>query len=424
MGDPAGTTVEIRWRPVLIVAGAIGAVVCAALIAAAPSDVRPQRRVNDAFDDYVAALRTRGEPITLPDLLGPDPPEAENAAGTIEAAFADIHATLDDDRAWRGTWPWDEKGVRSIGELPPDRLDELKSWVAGLEPRIDRIEVALDRPRFRFPLTADADGSPDAKHHRMLAKLELCLIVAAAAETTPERFVERARTCLRLARRYEPRAMGEWTTAVAISRGIAKPLRTRLESPSFGAMTARERLDPWLDSWLPAMRRAFHAEAMHVIAFHNAVMKSAPLAERTRTAPEEIEECRTALAIANAPTLSECRCRAAAATPASSDPDDLVLLFRQTIDAAYSYETVTRLARVALAISEFHARRGDFPATLDDLKPSFGGEVPVDPFTDAPFEYQTSISGAVVWSLGRRPEEPPIGDDALRDRCYLWELKR
>jgi hypothetical protein len=79
-----------------------------------------------------------------------------------------------------------------------------------------------------------------------------------------------------------------------------------------------------------------------------------------------------------------------------------------------------RLARVALAV----AAHRDFPPSLDELRPMFPDGVPLDPFTDAPFIYEKTATGARVASLGRLSEDEPLADPTLRERCLVWELKR
>lgn len=47
-------------------------------------------------------------------------------------------------------------------------------------------------------------------------------------------------------------------------------------------------------------------------------------------------------------------------------------------------------ARFRLAIERFHAERGEYPASLDALVPTYMTELPVDPTTGAPFGYEVS----------------------------------
>jgi hypothetical protein len=52
-----------------------------------------------------------------------------------------------------------------------------------------------------------------------------------------------------------------------------------------------------------------------------------------------------------------------------------------------------RVAQVAVAVKQWKARHGEYPAALGEV-----GELPVDPLTAGPFEYQREGEGFVVRS--------------------------
>jgi hypothetical protein len=88
-------------------------------------------------------------------------------------------------------------------------------------------------------------------------------------------------------------------------------------------------------------------------------------------------------------------------------------------------DAAQRLARVALALTEHRAKHGDFPASLDELKPAFpAGGVPPDPYTDAPFVYEKTATGVRIASEWRLADDPDLDADERRDRALVWELKR
>jgi hypothetical protein len=381
---------------------------------------------RDMFREYVERLRAAGEATTLRELHGPDPAPEDNAATIVDEVFAEIHESLDHDRAWRGIPLDDERAPASLAALPPERREELRAWAAQLGPWVDRVDGALDRPRFRTPLILDVDGSPTLASRRPVAKFALWLTLATSREEESARFVDCARTLLRYGRRHEALDLGDWIGPSAASGVVASQLRTRLADAAFDAIAARSRLDPWLvESWAPSMKRAFRAEAVRGISMQNAMFASAPLDVRNHYAVESIDYCETARAIGAAkPSLPECRRIAAAAAARTKDSDDPVRIFVQAVDAALHYETATRLARVALALAALRQTSADFPASLDELKPLFPDGVPLDPFTDAPFVYEKTATGVRIASVGRLPEDKPLDDATLRDRCLVWELKR
>src|SRR5690606_12776679 len=54
----------------------------------------------------------------------------------------------------------------------------------------------------------------------------------------------------------------------------------------------------------------------------------------------------------------------------------------------------------ALAAMRFRADRGHLPTTLEELTPTYLGEVPRDPFARAPLRYRVEADGFVVYSVG------------------------
>jgi len=113
------------------------------------------------------------------------------------------------------------------------------------------------------------------------------------------------------------------------------------------------------------------------------------------------------------------------AVAARADPSLPMAYFIQTSAERFCRtDAATRLARVALAAAEHRATHGDFPASLDELKPMFPDGVPLDPFTDAAFVYEKTATGVRIASAGRLADDRPIDEATLRERVLVWELKR
>jgi len=87
-------------------------------------------------------------------------------------------------------------------------------------------------------------------------------------------------------------------------------------------------------------------------------------------------------------------------------------------------DAACRLARIALAAAEHREKHGDFPASLVELQPVFAYDMPVDPYADARFVYAKTATGVRIASVGRLPEDAPLDDATLHERCLVWELKR
>ena len=64
-----------------------------------------------------------------------------------------------------------------------------------------------------------------------------------------------------------------------------------------------------------------------------------------------------------------------------------------------------RLALTAIAMENFRTENGRWPDTLVALVPKFLAELPADPFTGRPLQFQRREAGYVIYSLGRDQED-------------------
>jgi hypothetical protein len=202
-------------------------------------------------------------------------------------------------------------------------------------------------------------------------------------------------------------------------------LRHGLERGALHAAAARSTLDGLLHgSVLDRLPSVLPGERAWLIDQHRSlVIANWDLAQRGRLAPTIVEQCEAMRAIAalrpSPPRdyLSRIDEIAARGGPAAAA---LPYAARKLLRC----DGATRLARVALAAAEYRATHGDFPASLDELRPMFGDGVALDPYTDAPFVYERTAAGVRIASAGRLADEATVDEATLRDRCLVWELKR
>ena len=103
----------------------------------------------------------------------------------------------------------------------------------------------------------------------------------------------------------------------------------------------------------------------------------------------------------------------------------LIALFAPSITWADAGEdrahTHWRFQRLGFALAAYRREHGAYPDSLDALRPDYLSEVPVDPFSIAPFIYQRTESGYRLLSVGENlgedghiePHAYPQGDDII-----------
>lgn len=73
-------------------------------------------------------------------------------------------------------------------------------------------------------------------------------------------------------------------------------------------------------------------------------------------------------------------------------------------------EAMLDLMQLGLAVEQYHAQNGAYPASLDAVASELGGSIPVDPFTGQPYLYRVSDGDYLIYSVGQN-----LVDDGGRD---------
>jgi hypothetical protein len=255
----------------------------------------------------------------------------------------------------------------------------------------------------------------------------------AFVDPDPAARVEACRTLCVLAGRFEPsQSVGEAMKA-AMSGVALTALRHGVGSRAVDPSPARARLDALLaPTWLDLHARFCADELVQQISEFSAILDGrnppSPGHDIAPTASATFARwCEVAHDAAKWPTRPYAaylrRARASVESARAKHEMAMVLVpaFAERLGRA---EAASRLARVALVVAEHRVKHGDFPASLDEMKAAFAGGVPLDPFTDAPFVFEKTATGVRIASVGRLPEDKPLDDATLRERCLVWELKR
>jgi hypothetical protein len=72
----------------------------------------------------------------------------------------------------------------------------------------------------------------------------------------------------------------------------------------------------------------------------------------------------------------------------------------RTIEEQARHEARVDMARIAIALERHYLETGTYPVSLDPVASVLGEQVPVDPFTGRPYQYQLSDDGYRLYSLG------------------------
>jgi hypothetical protein len=392
---------------------------------------RSERR----FAAYVDELRAAGKPTSLAELLGPDPPDAENASVEILAALDELTGRFGPESRWPKIGPW---GDRLSEEETPERFAELRAFLTDFGPFLDRLAAALDRPRCRFNFAGpagfeDMDGT--------LAMQRIGRVLSGVALVVEPRRIDAVRLKLRLARRNEPVHGVDWLVASGSARSAAWTIQREVEEGATDSALLRAQVDELLTGdWTakaPALFSTMRTKEISMLATWLADGVPETFARDVEFGPIRlsldkpdpdavVDDCQfleEAAGLPVSPTSAYFRAVTALAQPGSKTKRPSAYRAWLGVRGFVRVDATTRLARVCLALAEREARTGAFPATLDELATAFPDGVPLDPFTDAPFVYERTDPGVRVASLGRLTEDPAPQEDERHEQGLLWELK-
>jgi len=82
-------------------------------------------------------------------------------------------------------------------------------------------------------------------------------------------------------------------------------------------------------------------------------------------------------------------------------------------------EALNDLAQLGLLLESHDAEHGAYPERLEELAPGLGRGVPVDPFSGAPYLYESGEDGFLLYSVGRNQQDNG-GHHHLRNADIVW----
>ena len=405
------------------------------------------------YHELVARLRAAGEPVDYDALSPRRGPVSENGAAGLRAAREWLTANVRGE-AWTTLWnalPADAPTPEPSAELAAvvDRLTPFFELVAGAasKPHLQYLDERRDSTGF----PAGAEWFLRPSYLSLVGDVGHVLAACAFGARDANRRTDAIVWNTAIAVRLDCVSAQDHTTAAATASVALLSIRREMERGRLDPAAARARLDPLLrEPWIRRVPALARAQRAILVQSYRAILDGTypiPASMRTTWYERLLHGCKCGghdaddelLHAGMAPTVvRSCELMSRAALlPPSGWRDYRTALQAATGEVGAAdgwFPTIARefvrldaaqgLARIALAVAEFSTTRGDFPASLDDLRPMFADGVPIDPFTDAPFVYQRTSTGVRIASLGRLATDPAEEDTELRERGLVWELKR
>ena len=377
----------------------------------------------------LAAIKARGEPVSMAELGKPKVPDAENAAVIYAKAFEKLSG------------PTAEKDFETLGKFPsagerrenPGLWNEARLVVNRLRPALPLVEQAISRPKCQFPVNWEAGAGAIFPHYSKMRKLAILFCATALLAAKEGRMDEAVRLIemdLRVSEsiKDDPVLIGQLVRATMVEIGY-RGLRDILEYGEINETQARRLydvlagIDPipgyvkamqgdralglWLFDYArradigelsgsdptlaerliaPSLRRwiwrpVLYADEMVYLDYMSTQVNAArlPYRETARTNLDAEPEF-PRFAICSAILLpSFARARSARDDAAAKIAGDQVLL----------------------GLLAYKDRFGSYPETLDGLRSRLAWKLPDDPFSGKDFIYKRQGKGFLLYSIGR-----------------------
>ncbi len=397
--------------------------------------------------------------------FSPGPNDARTSSPEAATAAAQ-DGGLDDDGGpmLRSAWEWldthgqvDDRLFFDVSRLsndefralPDERHAAMRTAVERLRPFIDKIMLALQKPRWRTREPDENDwisgGTiPDVRNVYKTARVLTVALRELPATAPPARRAALLGALARLGARWEGRTVeSAWTTSCSIQSNALTALRDaladRLVAPddvrrAFSDVLEcdpRQRLDEALrlnrDKTINVVRRLIGDDTRPVVVFDKTlnVNTDAESARLSRASLDEYAREIDTLIADHSASLLDLAVRTrhfANPSPQRGSMTNVgagvsrssAMAVPRHVNTATRLAAQQRLALCALAALDHRAASGSWPTNLDAL--DVAPDARIDPYQDAPFTYEVRPDGNLwiasigppdvgVW--GRRPEGAP-----------------
>ena len=399
----------------------------------------------ELYEEAVAELRAQGFALTQAELMGPEPSAEENGAALLDAAVAKMRDIAGERSTWTapGAWNADLEAGWALTAVDAT-IEEGRAFLARLAPAMEDVEAASRRPVIRWP--APASIAAPAPQVSTLQAVHQVLSLGIDVGRTPEERLAAAACSMRLGRRVQATILIEGMLALVTRASAINELRPHIECGHVPAALARATLDAELRApvtpTLGSMARMEIAGWAPVYGddLRGALPASSQQAMRASGVTGTLQTSIAKFLLGTPADLLR-DLRDAAQTPEDSyirgheHVEALVARMRRLSRLHLGWvpqlqrnlckvDATMRLARVALAVTERRETSGRWPATLDEIGDMFPDGVPLDPYTEAAFEYEAHESGARIASAGHFPGEPQRLESDIMEDGLSWNVLR
>lgn len=446
------------------------AVLVAGLFVAAVAQRWMRQAEWRTYDEEIERLRAAGIPTSADEVARAMSPGALARGDEILAAMEALVAALvvpdGEWQSWGAPGPWNLSGPAECPEgETPEGMAKCREFLAAAQPYVDRATAAVVAGPVAFREARDEKGRSTGKELRRLQDTIRLIDAGAVAATDAADRLASMETLARIGNAVEGSGYIEVAIAWYAARRAARRALDEVAAGASSAATVRARLDPLLVPRLVPVLRTSSRAAIVWFSEEVALWRSGAAADRPGTvrfgdapsawdrvqawfggdaakrksnvyvtlpewSPDEFAEAlekhrRLAEIDETAPTairaeIAELRTWLSEPpiTDVWSDADVPVRL-RATHVAALG------LARIALAVRERRDTTGAWPASLDEVRDMFpGGEIPLDPYTDRPFEYGLTGDRVRLASAGRFDGDDAPTPESLVEEGLVWEWPR
>ncbi len=391
------------------------------------------------YQAEIAAIRSRGEPVTPQDLVGPPIPDAENAAVVYEQAFN----ALDDPSIESQRKVLFTLDMRTAG---PAKWREAERALVQCGTVLALTDQAASMPRCGFAIDWSNDHTLLFPRYvteiKNLARVEHIRARISARNGDMAQAVDDIDTMFRMAKSMESQPfIIHQLVRIGVMFIAIKAIEDALLYGNMTEEQARRLFESAGDiDVAQGFKRAWLGERVYVIHLNSPErFAQSAMSGGTGSVPKPVAGglvslysntfLRGDLAVylglfARQVDGVQLGFRQAKKSGLFDEPDVPFYAVMSKMGGGSStglmrYTTEEKLARtqVFLGLQAYKARYGGYPATMGELKSKLGWKLPVDPFSEKDFIYKRQMKGFMLYSVG--PDMKDDGGRSLGDHVQL-----